>query len=669
MIENSDNLSLEKFLSSYDEILKSLNKEKYILDYTKFDLFYEIKDNDTTVGFITLEDNDSDNNLIINECYIRPDERGKNLFFKSYTDISSNTEKQVFIRKPNKNLINVLLHNDLAFKISDNLIISYADFIVQLKDSYKNSKIKHNYKKVENEKLYFTANLFDLNLSSTLFFDNKHIYSRNYENLCICEARRYDLKKYSIRKKLKRIKPKYIDDLFETLTDNLVDAFDFFKSLNESLSNSDKRKKDFLNENPEFKDRKIDKIHPNHDFIINCPFCDEITQKSAIHCKTCGFNLEKTIIRDMNKDKLFSVEEDPDFYEDSDQLDEIRNMFDSEDEMKDAFKSIIEATSELAFASRELHKEPVRSLNIIDYGCLELNRKNYNKKEEKELNREKSMYALVKYTNEHPTPWMFDYYLESIDYKAFDWIIEKEYITEVKPDEFPELFKDCTVAELIRESESYHDPDTTKEDMIKFFQEFCECSWIVSEKGLKYLKDNPFLDFFTNNLLEFNIYEFKLFADKFKDTLTLEEIGDRYVNAKLNQGLSNNEFDLYLNYVDYYFNLNLSKKEYDAALKFLIQRILYELNTWHLKEYHVAFDEAFTNMTDYLIFKIKKLNIDFDLKGIYDDAFSSLKIEKLKFKYDENYNNVKRLMNGADIFDISGELLDKSQEEGKFKHF
>ena len=102
-------------------------------------------------------------------------------------------------------------------------------------------------------------------------------------------------------------------------------------------------------------------------------------------------------------------------------------------------------------------------------------------------------------------------------------------------------------------------------------------------------------------------------------------------------------------------------------MKFLIQRILYELNTWHLKEYHVAFDEAFTNRTDYLIFKIKKLNIDFDLKGIYDDAFSSLKIEKLKFKYDENYNHVKRLMNGADIFDISGELLDKSQEEGNFK--
>lgn len=82
MIENSDNLSLEKFLGSYDEILKSINKEKYILDYNKFDLFYEIKQDDKTIGFITLENSDSDKNLIINECYIKPEERGKTYFLK-----------------------------------------------------------------------------------------------------------------------------------------------------------------------------------------------------------------------------------------------------------------------------------------------------------------------------------------------------------------------------------------------------------------------------------------------------------------------------------------------------------------------------------------------------------------------------------------------------------
>lgn len=664
MIKNTNNIPLEKFLDTYDEILKSINKEKYILDYTEFDLFYEIKHDDEIIGFITLQDNDS--KLIINECYIKPEYRGDNLFFKSYLDIINNAEKQVFIRKPNKNLINVLLHNDLAFKM-DNIIVSYVDFIVQLKDTYKNSKIKHNYKKVTDEKLYYTANLFDLNLSATLFFDNERIYSKSYETICICEARKYDLKKYSIRKKLKRIQPKYLDETFKTITSNLKKAFDHFKTMDETLSNSDKIKNNFLKENPEFKDKKAN-VHPNHDFIIKCPFCGKLTQKSVIHCHNCGFNLEKTIIRNENKIDLSPV---PDFEDEYNEYnmddDEIRDIFDSEEEMKGAFNELLKATGELAFASGETQKEPPESLNLIDYDYLEINPKNYNKKEEKELNIEKSEYALVKYTNEHPTPWMYDYYLENIDDNAFDWIIEKEYITKVMPDKYPELFKNYTVEELIQESESSHDPDTTKEDMIKYFQEWSDYSWTVSEKGLKYLKDHPFLDFYTNNLLEFNIYEFKLFTDKYKDTLNLEEIGDKYINAKLTKALSKKELDMYLNYVDYYFNLNLAKKEYVTALKYLIQRLIYELNTWHLKEYHVAFDEVFSIRTGYLLFKITKLNMEFDLAGIYDDAYNSLEINKIKFNYDENYNHIKRLMNGEDIYEISGELLDKSEEEGKLK--
>lgn len=40
MIENSDNLSLEMFLGIfYENLLKTVNKEKYIIDYDNFDLF------------------------------------------------------------------------------------------------------------------------------------------------------------------------------------------------------------------------------------------------------------------------------------------------------------------------------------------------------------------------------------------------------------------------------------------------------------------------------------------------------------------------------------------------------------------------------------------------------------------------------------------------------
>ena len=113
MIENNNGLTLENYLSSSQSaILKSVNKEKYIFDYDNFDFIHEIKDDGDVVGFITVENDDLNKRFIINECYILPDKRGNNLFFKNYCDIINNTEKEVFIRKPNKNLINVLLHND-----------------------------------------------------------------------------------------------------------------------------------------------------------------------------------------------------------------------------------------------------------------------------------------------------------------------------------------------------------------------------------------------------------------------------------------------------------------------------------------------------------------------------------------------------------------------------
>lgn len=670
MIENNENIPLENHLEiSYPEILKSINKEKYMLDYDGFDLFYEISHDGEVAGFMALEDDDSNNRLIINECYVLPESRGNNLFFKNYLDIINGTDKEVFIRKPNRNLINSLLSNGLAFKMENDIVISYADFIVELKDTFKNSKIKHHYKKVKDDNLAFIANLFDLNLSGVLFFDDGHVFSKKYDTLCICEARKYDLKKFSIRKKLKKIQPKYLDETFNTVFDNLAKAFDYFKDIDEGMSNSDKARTRFLNENPEFKNN-LDKVRPNHDFIFDCPFCGRMTQKSAIHCRACGLNLERTIIRDENKNRLVPVEDYPleDFDDDlQKQADELRSIFDSEEEMEDAFSKMIEATGELAMASKELKKEPVQSLNTIDYDYLGLGRDKYDPKEDEKLNIEKSTYALVKYINEHPTPWKYDYYLNSIDDDAFDWIIEKGYITKVMPEHFPEHFKDYTVEELIRESESYHGPDTTWEDMIEYFKQWSDWSWTVSEMGLEYIEAHPFLDFFTNNLLDFNIYEFKLYVDKYKNELTLEEIGDKYINAKLEKALSNDEQDLYLNYVDYYFNLNLSKNNYETAFTYLIQRIIYETNTWHLREYHFAFDEVFSIRTDYLLFKITKLNIDFDLERLYDEAYNTLKTEKLKFKYEENYHNLKRLMSGEDIYDVSGDLLDRAKDEGKFK--
>lgn len=119
-MKNNDDISLEKYIDvTYPEILKSISKEKYLLDYVKFDLFHEIKCGGEVAGFIALENDDLNNRLILAECYVLPEWRGNNLFFKNYCEIIRNSEKPVFIRKPNRNLINSLLNNNFAFKMPE----------------------------------------------------------------------------------------------------------------------------------------------------------------------------------------------------------------------------------------------------------------------------------------------------------------------------------------------------------------------------------------------------------------------------------------------------------------------------------------------------------------------------------------------------------------------
>ena len=84
MIENNESTTLEKYLDSlHPQLIKSINKEKYMIDYDKFDLFHEITYDGDVVGFITLENDDLNTCMTINECYILPEWRGNNLFFKN----------------------------------------------------------------------------------------------------------------------------------------------------------------------------------------------------------------------------------------------------------------------------------------------------------------------------------------------------------------------------------------------------------------------------------------------------------------------------------------------------------------------------------------------------------------------------------------------------------
>ena len=122
--------------------------------------------------------------------------------------------------------------------------------------------------------------------------------------------------------------------------------------------------------------------------------------------------------------------------------------------------------------------------------------------------------------------------------------------------------------------------------------------------------------------------------------------------------------------INYYHTLYLKNGDYYNALVYLIQRIIYLTNSWLLEDYHVAFDEVYDLETFYLLFNFTKLNLDLDFENAYKNAFNEFKIPELRINYNRLHDiSYRLLINGEDQYEISGDLLEESKKEGKFKSF
>ena len=238
VIYNSNSITLEEFLkNSYEKIWESVKKEDYNLDFQHFDEFYEIPYENEIVGFIAVEKSNKFNTKSIVDCYIKPEKRGNNLLYKALIKLISSTHYYIISKKPTRSFILALLHYGLAYKISENLIISWFDFEVKANDLYKNSKIKKLYKKIdENSDVSCHADLFDLECNSLIILDSDNLMSKNSAINIISEPRKYDLKKFNSRKKLKKVSVNYLENINDVKVENITDFLNFFNDLNFELN-------------------------------------------------------------------------------------------------------------------------------------------------------------------------------------------------------------------------------------------------------------------------------------------------------------------------------------------------------------------------------------------------------------------------------------------------
>lgn len=224
---NADEDITSLLKSKYPYILDSINEEGYKIEYDNYKYFRELVYDNKVVGFASFSSLDETvigtiyayNLITLNECYILPEFRGNGITYNLIIKLLKDPNYEFYIRKPNRKFINLLIRNNLAVKLSKNVVYSYLRLAVSTDEAYKNRKIS-NFYHPRKEPEVFIDFIYDLDLCSFLFMDENDRYIKEDYIFALSNPRVSDLKKYKCRKKLRRVDENYLFKTFMTIMKN-----------------------------------------------------------------------------------------------------------------------------------------------------------------------------------------------------------------------------------------------------------------------------------------------------------------------------------------------------------------------------------------------------------------------------------------------------------------
>lgn len=189
-----DFLDLEEILEDFPYILKAMEEDGYYIENDICTFFDEIVFENNVVGFATFETR-NDAYLMLTECFIMPEFRGKRLFFDEIC-------KMIFvgtnfgILQPTRNVVDLLLDYAFAKNVTENIVVSGIPFYFDDFDA-KSTKDKQ----LDEDEMN-PSHFYDLSINSTIYVDGDEvIYHQLLEN---------DLRKHGSRVELS-------DDYFNNL--------------------------------------------------------------------------------------------------------------------------------------------------------------------------------------------------------------------------------------------------------------------------------------------------------------------------------------------------------------------------------------------------------------------------------------------------------------------
>ena len=477
------------------------------------------------------------------------------------------------------------------------------------------------------------------------------------------------------------------EDFVELLNKNHLSFEDGFKirkdiikalDIGEIIPSSIKFRLEFLANHREY----IGKVLDDYDEDMGCPFCEDALKGAFYTCDNCGHKFESI------RTPMEIMEDAFDIFDDSDEsIDEIleNELFSIKNfdfvkqffDLNQKFEEFVISRFDLSLD--EIIEGDIPDINHLsededfkenDWGFKEGNNldneilkiieeKNYDEYEVYEAQSRISVYECVKHINENLTSWKMDIFhdLNHILFDRHEYAINNGYLKKLKDDEFRNYLNNYSLEDLQKEL-YYFDMqiDGSKQELIEQLFKISSSTYAVTEKGLQYLKDYPVLDFFAEYLPEFIFYEFEKYHDEYKDKLSIEEISQNFINAEFKNAFKTGKFDVYINYLYYFYKINYNNENYDEALVYLIQRVIYEINKWYMVDNLFSNQLVLSVDTALLFNQIIDLNMEFDLDELFDKAFKEFKFGHMKNHRSEIEDYVIRLLDGEHVMDINEEL-------------
>lgn len=606
--------------NNYQEILKDLNNDEYAIQYEYYDAFCEIEHDNKIVGFYTLEQHE--NISVLNEFYIMSDFRGKNIAFDHILNFISVPNTFFLIRNPNQNMIQTLLKHDLAMDVGENIIFSALHFIASSDEIYKNSKTKRAYKNLSEEAL-FSFNYYDNSLKCSIANNVDDLVKRK-ATLIVITPRKNDIKQYGLRKKLKKITLKSLDDKMLTIYNAMEDIDEFLEKTDENLvslnsidriinedtieklsKNNDIDKKDlnrifdsikksiadgelnglyaktrlaYLLENPDKIAKEANlKLLPD-----KCPFCENEILDFYSECPNCAFSLEKEISPDIlnidgNNNLYREVVEKAN--ENKWNLDEIFEL----QCMCGTFEFIMMSEMERFFEIENVDESnKVKTGSVAEYGIK-------------------------------------NGYLKECSYEDYIDLVENKFSKQDLENEVEHygLSKKLTKRGLIKEIKNNVAPADIS------------TRYIETEKGRDLFENSEIIRFYMNHLRTFIFCEFKKFCDE--QNCSLNEAGDKFIEIEYEKGIEQKNWRVYKQLLKYNIEKTYNPQE---CLKLAIQMLIYDINCDDLRD-----NMGLGYEMDTLMYIMQYLpNVKVDFYELFEEAYSEFKLKELKHKKEKTFD-------------------------------